>query len=141
MSNDANIKKLLQKVEDKRKLLGTKPRPNFLTNMLFRDHFEPNPINLNTLTTKKSCITVLKKLAYQALVNEVVKEWTKETDLNYGEHSIDDWKHDLLLILSRINWDIKKQELAALEAQLKALRSEDAKTEDALADILKTLSA
>ncbi len=46
---------------------------------------------------------------------------------------------DLKVRVQMIQWDAEKKKLTAMENHLKALRSEDAKTEDALEDITKTL--
>jgi hypothetical protein len=52
---------------------------------------------------------------------------------------VNDALHDVKLRVEIIKWDNEKKKLSAMEKQLKDLRSEDLKTEDALSALEKEL--
>jgi hypothetical protein len=52
---------------------------------------------------------------------------------------IEDALADLKLRVEMLQWDLEKKKLTTLEKQLKDLRSEDLKTEDALESIVRDL--
>jgi len=60
--------------------------------------------------------------------------------VTWNGDSLEDWFHDLKLRASMITWDLEKKKLNTLETKLSDLRSEDAKTEDALTGIMQELN-
>lgn len=130
--NDAKIKALLQTIETKRDSLGIKPKATWETNGVI------NGRNINTLTSIESCVTLaselmLQKGFYDAACNFLEVD-AVSLDLVKG---IDDALKDVKLRVQMIKWDNEKKKLTAAEKQLKDLRSEDLKTEDALSSLEK----
>ena len=64
----------------------------------------------------------------------------EEPVISSNGFSFNEWVHDLKLRASIIKWDVEKKKLNKLESKLKDLRSDDAKTEDSLSDIMSELS-
>lgn len=139
LKNDNKIKKMLEAVKVKKKALGTKPKPHFRTNM----HFTTggNVINLNILSTRESIMDFLHTLASKELSNERVQSWLslKVPYPMVSNFTLNDWKQDVMLKLEILNWDEEKKKLSLLEKQLADLRSEEAKTTDAIDDIAESL--
>jgi hypothetical protein len=131
-SNDAKIKALLQSIETKKEQLGTKPKGVWETNCVI------NGRNLHTLNTIEVCVTLASELLGQkGLYGQACTFLGVQAgDLMKG---IDDALADIKLRVRMIKWDEEKKKLSAMEKQLKDLRSEDLKTEDALASFEKEL--
>jgi hypothetical protein len=132
--NDEQIRRLLQSIEEKKIQIGTKPKASWLTNGVIEER------NINTITTVSDCIAIVSKLIgkKEACIN-ACKFLEVLDDFDYIE-GINNSLSDLKLRTQMIKWDIEKKKLNALETQLKNLRSADAKTEDELENIIKTLS-
>lgn len=138
MSNDVKIKEFRVRVDAKRKALGEKPRLTYVTNALL--DVDGTKVNLNTLTNEEQCVAV----AGQILVaSDIAARANEALDTNvtpkFGDFTADQWIADLKLRVSLIVWERQKKELAAMDNKLAALRSEDAKTSDAIADIAAQL--
>ena len=138
MSNDAQIKKFRVAVEAKRKALGTKPKTTYITNALL--DLNGDKVNLNTLTTIDKCVELVTILVarqnFMTRANELLG-----TDVNpsVGDYTIDQWIADIKLRVSVLLWEAEKKSLTAMDKKLAALRSEDARTSDAIADIATQL--
>jgi len=134
---DDKIKQLLSKIETDKETLGKKPKVSLNTNGLFR--FDSNNyFNLNTVVSDpRHLVEALafllekennhKEAAKRLGVDDYVFEW-------YG-YSLKDWEEDLKLRADTIIWNVKQKKLQSLQKKLKNLRSEDAKTDDALSEI------
>ena len=135
-ANDAKIKTLLQTIEQKKAQMGTKPRAVWKTNGVIEEK------NINTINGLDDCITLTAKLINRKEAHEKACEFLGVSAADFRGYSrlaTDDALDDLKLRVKMIQWDSEKKKLTALENQLKNLRSEDLKTEDALADIVKDL--
>lgn len=139
MNNDETIKNLLQAVDNKRAELGPKPKTVWLTNSIFKFN-ESEHINLNTAKP----VHIIKALAY---LIEKKNSWdaaiqmigAKESFEWYG-YSFNDWVADFKTRINIVEWDSKKVQLDAMEAKLKGLVSEEARTGmelDSIAALLK----
>jgi hypothetical protein len=129
--NDAKIKALLQSIEKKKEQMGTKPKPAWKTNGVIDER------NINTINSIDVCIAMVSQLIGKKETYDKACEF-----LGINKDSspdIDDALSDLKVRTQMVQWDIEKRKLTAMETQLKNLRSEDAKTEDALSDIAKDL--
>lgn len=138
--NDDKIKAVLKTIESKREKLGTKPANNLKTNGVLIK--EPGShLNLNTINDIKTCVdTVAFILQKKNLIEESVKLLEIEyADYTFNGYSFEDWLCDFKLRASIITWNQEKKKLTALEKKLKDLRSEDAKTDDAISDIMAEL--
>jgi len=130
--NDAKIKALLQTIETKKGQMGTKPRAVWRTNGVIEEK------NINTISSIDVCVALAAKLLLMKdsiakaceFLGVPVKDSGTETE---------DALSDLKLRVEMLQWDMEKKKLTALERQLKDLRSEDLKTEDALDSIVKDL--
>lgn len=138
MSNDAKIAQYREALESKRSELGEKPKLAYGTNALLE--LDGARINLNTLSSEEECVKIASQLLSQDQLAKLANEalGTKVT-LKFGDFTVTQWLADLKLRVSLIAWERKKKKLNAMDAQLKSLMSEDAKTADAIADIAKQL--
>jgi hypothetical protein len=133
-TNDAKIKALLESIEQKKSQLGTKPRAVWRTNGVIEEK------NINTITSIETCISLVSQLIGKKDSHKKACEFLQVyPGVAYFGTEIDDALADLKLRVEMLLWDVEKKKLGALEKQLKDLRSEDAKTEDALAAITKDL--
>lgn len=137
--NDDKIKSLLTSIDNKRKDLGTKPKPNWKTNAILKISGYDG-VNINTVNSTDKCI----KLASQILLEKsFCTEACKVLELPEQDSEqvslLNDSLDDIKLRVKMIVWEAEKKKLQAMEKKLKDLRSTDAKTEDALDDISKTL--
>ena len=136
--NDDRVRSLLNVVEKKREALGSRPKAAWESNGLYKGNIT---ININTINKLSDVVSLYaeihqKRESYLA----ACKDLGCSTDLVKDMIShYDEWVTDLKLKAKIITWDAEKKELSKLETQLKALRSEDAKTEDLLGDITASL--
>lgn len=132
-NNDAKIKELLGQIEAKKVQVGTKPRAVWKTNGLIGE----SKTNINTINSLATCL----ELATEIFQKQIAREQAA-TFLELGEEreiSSTDELDDLKLRVSIIKYDIEKKKLTTLEAKLKDLRSNDAKTEDAIEELASLL--
>lgn len=132
--NDKKIKSLLTAVEKKRKELGTKPKPAQKTNGILK--FGSESVNVNTITSTDKCVQTAARLLQEKGLAEEACEFLglPKSEIKHIS-GINDALIDLKSRTEIIVWESEKKKLQAMEARLKDLRSSDAKTEDALADI------
>ncbi len=132
--NDAKIKNLLKAIDDKKANMGTKPKASWETNGVI------NGRNINTMNSIDVCISLASELMLQKGMYDQACTFL-DVDGNGSElvKGIDDALHDVKLRVQMIKWDNEKKKLTVMEKQLKDLRSEDLKTEDALASLEKEL--
>jgi hypothetical protein len=132
--NDKKIKELLAAVEKKRKELGTKPRLHLKTNGLIEG------TNINTINTLDKCVVLAAKLMQeQSFTQEACRVLGVPEQNTERVTMLRNCLDDLKLRTEVIQWEAEKKKLQAMERKLKDLRSEDAKTQDALADIASML--
>jgi hypothetical protein len=137
--NDKKIKGLLTAIESKKKGLGTKPKPQWKTNGVLKIGSESG-ININTINSTDKCVWLVSQLLQEM---SFAKEACKflglpEQDSKHLE-LFNDALDDLKLRTQIVVWEAEKKKLQGMEAKVKDLRSTDAKTEDALADIAASL--
>lgn len=134
--NDDKIKGLLSKVEEQQKGLGVKPRAQWQTNGIFK-YKDGTFFNLNTVREAAPLIEALSYLlGNEATRAEAAKRLGLVPALHvHDSYPISDWEKDFRLRLDIVAYEGRKAQLEETQKKLKALRSEDAKTEDALSDI------
>lgn len=139
--NDDKIKQLLSKIEADKKSLGKKPKVSLNTNGLFRFD-NSNHFNLNTVSDSGYLVRALGfLLEKESTQKEAAKRLGVEGYVfDWKGYSLQDWEHDFKLKAEAITYGVKQKKLAALQKKLKDLRSEDAKTDDALGEIEKMLA-
>ena len=136
--NDKKIKDLLAAVASKKKELGTKPKGNWKTNGLLQT--DSGKVNLNTINSTDVCVELAALLLQKRSFTKEACELLGVPEKNSkSAKAINEALDDLKLRAQMIAWDAEKKKLQAMEAQLKDLRSTDAKTEDALASIASSL--
>jgi hypothetical protein len=128
--NDEKIQRLLLTIEEKKKSMGVRPRGLWETNGIVNGH------NLNTIASIDKCVEITMELL---LKKEAFEKAYKYLDVEGENSSFDDALKDLSLRVKMLKWDLENKKLASMEKQLKDMRSEDAKTEDALSDIAKEI--
>jgi len=139
--NDLKIKDLLKVIETKEDALGIKPRASWKTNGIFICP-NGNSTNVNTIGTIEKCLDVVAIILREhSFKIEAAEQLGVSCDsiAAYRGFSFEDWVHDFKLRASMITWDMEKKKLNILDKKLKDLRSEDAKTEDAISSIMKDL--
>lgn len=132
--NDEKIKVLLKNIENKKKTIGNKPRGLWETNGNI------NGKNINTINTIDSCISLAAELF--STINLYKESCTfLEVDIPSNDlvKGIQAALNDVKLRSKMIKWDYENKKLVLMENQLKDLRSEDAKTEDTLAEFESSL--
>jgi hypothetical protein len=127
--NDSKIKTLLKAIEDKKDSLGTKPKGSLETNCVI------NGRNLHTVITIDGCVSLASELMLQKGLYDQACTFLDVDGTSDLVKGIDDALKDVKLRVQMIKWDNEKKKLSAMEKQLKDLRSEDLKTEDALATL------
>ncbi len=138
--HDEKIKQLLNKIDSENESLGTKPKISWNTNCIFR--FDDNKhFNLNTINDPGYLVRALGfLLEKESTQGEAAKRLNvKGYKFDWKGYSINDWEEDFKLKAKIIAWNGKQKKLQALQKKLKDLRSEEARTGDALADIEKML--
>lgn len=134
-NNDTQITQLLSTIEKKKAEIGTKPKAALRSNGLIKfktgDH-----VNLNTINDTEKCVDAG---AYLLGEQNLRKQAAVYLGVPHVETNIEDYLADLKVRASQILWDNENKKLAVLEQKLKDLRSEDAKTADAISSILKDL--
>lgn len=136
--NDGKIKQLMQKVEEQRAALGTKPRAKWNTNAVFK---YPNGdyVNLNTVNAGdfgKLVDAMAYLLTTEGLRAEASERLGVEAEpFTHGGYTIEEWEEDFKLRIGIVGYDGRKKKLAALEKKLKGLISEGTRTEMELEEI------
>jgi len=138
-NNDVKIKDMLSVIKDKRKALGEKPKASWKTNGVFKS--DKGHTNINTVTHLDGCVDIVCFLMVEKDIRKKACDFLEVASVEprYSGYLIEDWLQDIKLRVAMLNWDIEKKKLGVLEIKLKDLRSEDAKTGDALSDIMSEL--
>ena len=132
--NDKKISDLLSAIQLKKSALGVKPKASWKTNGILKLD-KDNHININTVNLIETCVNTVALLLAEKSFR---KEASELLGVAYSDPN-EDYVNDFKLRAAMITWDMEKRKLDALESQLKDLRSEDAKTADALSDIIQKL--
>lgn len=133
--NDEQISTLLKSIETKKAAIGVKPRGAWKTNAIFK-YDEKNHLNLNTINQIDVCVEAVAFLLQKQTFR---KQAADLLGVKLDDPTNEDYLHDFKLRASMIAWENEKRKLDALEQKLKDLRSEDAKTADAISDIMEEL--
>jgi hypothetical protein len=140
-SNDVTIKALMAKIEEKRATLGVKPKVAWKTNALFK-YDDNKHFNLNAINDIPILVDAL------GFVYAQISGWQKACDtlgvksssaIEWKGFALADWEADFKARVAAIVWEEERNKLRALEVKLKALVSEEARTEMELEDISKLL--
>lgn len=137
--NDNAIKKLLIQIEEKKVQLGNRPRAVWLTNGIFKRNSQ-NYYNIN-ISDEERCVNLLTILLKEKGFTQQAYDLLNITfiELKWDGFTFEEWLHDLKMRVSILLWQKEKAKLNKLEEKLNILRSVDAKTEDAISDIVKEL--
>jgi len=134
--NDVKIKTLLEAIEAKKIEMGSKPKSQWKTN----GQIGESKVNINTINSIEKCIYLCAEVLQQkSCYSEACLALGVQEKESTAIDLINDTIHDLKLKVSIIQWDLEKKKLSSMEEKLKDLRSQDLKTEDALADIKSNL--
>lgn len=133
--NDDKVKELLSVIEKKKNEIGAKPKAAWKSNGIFKQG-DGSHVNINTVNDIAKCVDVLAHLLKEQTFR---KQASEMLGMEYSDPSVEDYIHDYKLRASMVKWDNEKKKLDILEGKLKDLRSEDAKTEDAISAILQAL--
>ena len=133
--NDKKIKDLLAAIDKKRKALGIKPKFHLKTNGIIAG------TNINTVNSIDKCIALAAGLLQEKSSIDAARQYLGIPEEKNDEFSttITNGLEDLKLRVQVINWEVEKKKLQGMENKLKDLRSNDAKTEDALNDLASLL--
>lgn len=144
-STDALVLQLLQKVEDKKKQIGSAERPAWVTNCSFG--FDPSNnnsrTNIQTVRTIEELIEIYGFLRAKLEANvSAAKELGvsyKEKDFKHQGFSFEQWETDIKMAASRLQIKVKRDELAQLEARVNALVSPEQRRQIELAQLMNEL--
>lgn len=137
MSNDVKIKEFRATVEAKREALGSKPKVAYTTNALLE--LDGAKVNLNTLSDMQCVDLTSRLLAMTHFNDEANARLGTNLKIKLGDFTVDQWIADIRLRVTLLAWEAGKKKLTAMDQQLAKLRSEDAKTADAIANIAAQL--
>lgn len=132
--NDEKIREVLEQIEKKKKEIGTKPKAAWKSNGILK--LKDSHLNINTIGNLSLCVHAAAEVLRE---RTFYKEASELLGVPMEESNLDDYMADIQLRASMIKYDAENKKLVAMEEKLKALRSEDAKTADAISDILKSL--
>lgn len=136
--NDKVIAQYQAKVEAKRKSLGTQPKVQYVTNALFPG--VQGKINLNTLTDVAQCVDLARFIILSQSAHILACEaMDVEEDLTFGSYTSEEWIQDIRSRKDLLVWNIGKKELTAADKKLADLLSNEAKTANAISDIVGSL--
>lgn len=137
-NNDAIIKVLMEKLEEKKSFLGPKPRKVLKTNGLFKR--EGERININTVSNP---ITLAGALGFLIAQETAFKEACSRLSVNgeflWDGYSVSDWEEDFRDRIAVIEYEKQKKSIEENKSKLASLVSEEAKTEMELEKIKKSL--
>lgn len=137
-TNDQVIEAYREKVEAKRAALGNRPSVQYTTNALFP--MDGRKLNLNTVGSIDHCIEVARDIAMQTNAQKQANEWLgTDKVLEIGGYSVEDWISDLKARMAALEWAQGKKELDAADKKLAELLSNEAKTANAISDIVGNL--
>lgn len=141
MSNDAQIKNLLEVVEKKKKELGDKPTRTSITNGLFK-YDDRNTVNINTVNDATVFVEILSFILDRKKTTEEASKrlGVEAKKFEWAGFTLEQWEEDFKSRVELIKWNQKKKDLDATNKKLKELISEDGKTAMALEEIAKSLS-
>ena len=129
--NDKKVKELLVQIEEKKNSLGARPRASWKTNGLLK--YGDEAVNINTVMTTEKCVEAVTHLLKEQYFKKNASDYL---GVAFVAGDADDYLQDFKLRAEMLKWDKENAKLKVLEAKLKELRSEDAKTADALSDIM-----
>ena len=139
-TNDEKVREMIAMIIDKRCSLGTKPRLALKTNGLLKREGQ-TPLNLHAVNSINTCVDVvsglLKDFSCKKDASEVLG--VRGVTEKISGYDILDWIEDFKGRVSILQWQEEDKKLKVLEKQLKDLRSNDAKVEDALSSIMDQL--
>jgi hypothetical protein len=140
--NDDKIKLLMEKVEEQKAALGTKPRAKWNTNAVFKypsgDYFNLNTVNAGDFGKLVDAMALL-------LTSEEVRKAAAErlgvedVPYQYGGYTLSEWEEDFKLRIAIVGYDGRKKKLAATSKKLKSLISEGTRTGMELEEIASLL--
>lgn len=135
--HDDKIKLLLAKVEEQQATLGVKPKGSWTTNGIFKHKDGSSFFNLNTVKDYNVLVEALSVLLSKEQLHDQAAKMlgVKVKDFTWDGYSVADWAGDFKKRINIIDYDERVLKLTETKKKLAALRSEDAKTEDALSDI------
>ena len=139
--NDSKIKELLAKVEDQQTNLGVKPRADWRTNGIFK-YDSGNFFNLNTVKNFQPLLDGLSFLLEKQMLQKQAAEklGVSVANFEWDGYSVQDWEEDFKRRVEIIKWQERKSQLEQTRKKMRALVSEEARTEMELEDIERLLS-
>jgi hypothetical protein len=140
-AHDDKIKVLLEKVEEQKAGLGTKPKASWETNGIFK-YTDGSYFNINTVKDPQRLVNALALLLEkESLQGQAAERLGVEAQsLDWNGFPVSDWEADFKKRIDIVKWQERKKQLEATKKKLKSLVSDEGKTEMALADIEKMLS-
>lgn len=142
--NDEKIKLLLEKAESQKAALGTKPRASWDTNAIFKYSVsstgspkEGQWFNINAIRDPQTFVEALAFLLERDHLHTQAAGRLGVTvkPLMWDGYPVSAWEHDFKLRIEIINWENRKTQLEDTQKKLKALVSDEGKTEMELANL------
>jgi hypothetical protein len=130
-ANDDKIKELLAAIEKKKAEIGDKPKAAWKTNGLVGDAKQ----NINTISLIETCVDIAAQLIQKQDCRKRAATLLGVEKVYNEDNNLADQLDDLKLRVTMLKWTVEKAKLTTLEEKLKDLRSIDAKTADAIAEL------
>lgn len=134
--NDDKIKTLLAKVEEQKAGLGKAPKAAYDTNAVFK-YRDGSFVNLNTVRDPQPLVEALAYLLEKEQLHTAAAErlGVPVKEFIWDGHPVSEWEGDFKKRIEVFKWEQKKAQLEETKKKLKALVSEEAKTEMELSNI------
>ena len=134
-TNDSKIKQLLEAVAAKKEALGERPKPHWVQNGQV-PAFDGSWTNINMITRMEDLLRITSGVILLRNSRKDAAEMLEVPEEEASEIAIlEGHLQDLQLKAKIIRWELKKKKLSSMEQKLLELRSEDARTADALDSI------
>ncbi len=139
-NNDSRVKDLINKLKDKKKSLGSKPKKAWETNALFK-YSDGKVLNLNTIGNNYQAVSALAYLLNASKNHiEACEALDVSLEFEWNGYTLAQWIYDFQVCVDKIKYAEEEKKFKVLEKKLNSLVSDEARTGMELDDIEGLLS-
>lgn len=127
---DKKVQELYNVIQAKKAKIAKIERPNYKTNLSFPTSLNDDSrrINLQVYNDIPSLIIMLANLQTTKIqFDNISEELDIKAEFMYGGYKFEDWKHDFIAIINKVNIKKEKDDLASKESKLNLLVSPEEK--------------
>ena len=137
--NDERVAKLIKEVNKRKESISKTERAKWLTNGSFRysEHYADGSFNLQVVQDENVLVKALAfLLTWMGNYEEAASRLNVDCEeVKWMGFTVEEWQTDFETRLAKIRLTAEKKKLAALEAQLNSLMSDELKTDLQLQEI------